>query len=95
MTKFRESMSEGTRFGEDKKVYISGGPDMPEPIGLKLVPLYKAFDVNYYQVLDQQGYSQCNHSQSLLETRKIHLIKILNEYPRLKNAHRAVGKIFC
>ncbi|KAJ7378958.1 hypothetical protein OS493_019657 [Desmophyllum pertusum] len=36
MNRFRESMSESTKFGKHKVVFTSGGPDMPEPIGLKI-----------------------------------------------------------
>ncbi|KAJ7378963.1 hypothetical protein OS493_019662 [Desmophyllum pertusum] len=79
-------MSESTKFGEHKVVFNSGGPDMPEPIGLKLVPIYEAFDVNFYTVLDQQISARCVHSQSFVGARKNHVKKALKEYPRLKNA---------
>ena len=93
MKKFRESMSESTKFGEQKVVFNSGGPDMPEPIGLKLVPIYEAFDVNFYTVLDQQISARCVHSQSFVGARKNHVKKALKEYPRLKNAMVPVGTI--
>lgn len=95
MNKFRESMSEGTKFGEHKKVYTSGGPDLPEPIKLKLLPIYLAFDFHFYQALEQEGSSRCGYTLSFLGKRKANVKKILNEYPRLRNVHRAGGKMFC
>ena len=90
---FKESMSQGTKFGEHKVVFKSGGPDLPEPIGLKLVPIDEAFDVNFYEVIDQHQSSRCVHSDSLLRTRKVHVQKALEEYPRLKKAQTPVGKL--
>ena len=49
---FKESMSKNTRFGEHKVVFKSGGPNLPEPIGIKLVPITEAFDPAFYSVLD-------------------------------------------
>ena len=92
---FKESMSQGTKFGEHKVVFKSGGPDLPEPIGLKLVPIDEAFDVNFYEVIDQHQSSRCVHSDSLLRTRKVHVQKALEEYPRLKKAQTPVGKLNC
>lgn len=91
MKKFRESMSEKTEFGENKVKFSSGGPDLPEPIGLKLVPIYEAFDVNFYTKMDHQQSSRCAHSRSLVGTRKIHVKKALHEYPRLKKAVKPFG----
>ncbi|XP_020622112.1 uncharacterized protein LOC110059730 [Orbicella faveolata] len=93
MKKFRESMSENTKFGGHKVVFTSGGPDMPEPIGLKLVPIYEAFDVNFYTVTDGQHSARCVHFESLVGTRKAHVKKALHEYPRLKKALVPVDKI--
>lgn len=93
MKKFRESMSENTKFGEHKVVFSSGGREMPEPIGIKLVPIYEAFDVNFYTTMDHQESSRCVHSLSLVGTRKMHVKKALHEYPRLKKAKVPVGEI--
>ena len=93
MKKFKEAMSESTKFGEHKVVFTSGGRDMPEPIGIKVVPIYEAFDVNFYTTLDHQNSQRCVHSQSLVGTRKEHVKKALKEYPRLKNAVVPVGKM--
>lgn len=89
---FKESMSQGTKFGEHKVVFKSGGPEMPEPIGLRLVPIFEAFDVNFYEILDQHQSSRCVHFSSLLMTRKVHVEKALKNYPRLKKAEKPVGK---
>ena len=89
---FKESMSQGTKFGEHKVVFKSGGPDLPEPIGLKLVPIDEAFDVNFYSVIDAHQSTRCAHSDSLLRTRKANVQEALKEYPRLKKAQTPVGR---
>ena len=90
---FKESMSMDTKFGEHKVVFESGGPDMPEPIGIKLVPITEAFDSAFYSVFDQQRSARCvlNYSKSLLEERKAAVIRALDEYPRLKGTMKPVG----
>ena len=93
MKKFRESMSESTKFGEHKVKFSSGGPDLPEPIGLKLVPIYEAFDANFYTTLDEQESTRCAHSQGLVSTRKNHVKRALKEYPRLKKAVKPFGAL--
>ena len=60
---FKESMSKDSKFGEHKVVFKSGGPNMPEPIGLKLVPIAEAFDPAFYSVLDQQKSARCVYSK--------------------------------
>ena len=88
---FKQSMSKDTKFGEHKVVFKSGGPNLPEPIGLKLVPITKAFDPAFYSVLDQQRFARCVHSNSLLKARKTAVIRALNEYPRLKKTVKPRG----
>ena len=88
---FKQSMSKDTKFGEHKVVFKSGGPNLPEPIGLKLVPITKAFDPAFYSVLDQQRSARCVHSNSLLKARKTAVIRALNEYPRLKKTVKPRG----
>ena len=81
---FKESMSKDSKFREHKVVFKSGGLNMPEPIGLKLVPIAEAFDPAFYSVLDLQQSARCVHSNSLLKGRKAAVIRALKEYPRLK-----------
>ena len=88
---FKELMSKNTKFGEHKVVFKSGGPNMPEPIGIKLVPITEAFDSAFYSVLDQQCSARCVHSKSLLKERKAAVIRALDEYPRLKKTVIPVG----
>ena len=89
---FKESMSKDTKFGEHHEVvFESGGPNMPEPIGIKLVPITEAFDSAFYSVLDQQCSARCVHSKSLLKERKAAVIRALDEYPRLKKTVIPVG----
>ena len=89
---FKQSMPKNTKFGEHNKVVLkSGGPDMPEPIGIKLVPITEAFDSAFYSILDKWSSARCVHSNSLLKARKTAVIRALNEYPRLKKTVKPVG----
>lgn len=86
-------MSRGTKFGHNKVEFKSGGPNLPEPIGLKLVPIYEAFGDYFYTLINQRNSARCLSSSSLLRRRKMHVQKALNEYPRLKNAKNPVGEL--
>lgn len=92
MKKFKESMSDKTEFGEHKVSFTSGGVDMPEPIGIRIVPIYEAFDVSFYAKLDHQNSARCVHSSELVGTRREHVKKALEEYPKLKKAEVPTGK---
>ena len=92
MDKFREQMTEDTKFGENKIVLTSGGVDMPEPIGLKLIPIFEALKSHFYTVSDARSLSACKHTASLLMTRRNNLEKVLKDYPKLKNTPKPVGK---
>ena len=89
MNMVRESVKSGAKFGSHKMVFTSGGPDLPEPIGLKLVPIEVAFKGNFYKGLDQQKWSQCI---SLLGKLRLNAKHALKEYPRLRNAASIEGK---
>lgn len=93
MDKFREQMSEDTKFGEHKIVLTSGGMDMLEPIGLKLVPVFESMNSNFYVVGDSRSMSPCQHTDSLLRSQKSNLQRILKDYPKLKGTKTPVGKI--
>ena len=84
-------MSEDTKFGEHRIVLTSGGMDMPEPIGLKLVPIYEALESYFYVVSDGGTGSPCKHTTLLLRGRQDNLQRILKEYPRLKRSKTPVG----
>ena len=84
-------MAKDSKFGKHKVVFKSGGPNMSEPIGLKLVPITEAFDSALYSILDKQSSARCVRSNSLLKERKASVIRALNEYPRLKKTAKPVG----
>ena len=48
-SRFQESMSSGSRFGENKVTYQLGSEAHPEPIALKLVPLTEPVNRLYFQ----------------------------------------------
>ena len=85
MSKVKESMTKETSFGENKKVFTSGGADMPEPIGLKLLPISRAFDASLYEALEYK----CNN----LAQRKSNVLQLFTKYPGLKNAKTPEGII--
>ena len=85
----RNSVKSGAKFGSHKMVFTSGGPDLPEPIGLKLVPIEVAFKEDFYKGLDQQKWSQCI---SLLGKLRLNAKNALKDYPRLRNAKFTEGK---
>jgi len=89
MNMVRNFVKSGAKFGSDKLVFTSGGPDLPEPIGLKLVPIDVALKENFYKSLDQQKWSQCI---PLLEKLRLNAKNALKDYPRLKNAKCTEGK---
>jgi len=49
MNMVRNSVKSGAKFGSHKMVFTSGGPDLPEPIGLKLVPIDVALKGDFLQ----------------------------------------------
>ena len=65
--RFQESMSSGTKFGENKVVFQSGGDNLPEPIGLKLIPITEVLNPLYFEALN----SQCKPVNSSGSTRTV------------------------
>ncbi|XP_078383899.1 uncharacterized protein LOC144666356 [Oculina patagonica] len=78
VNKFKNFMSDASRFTENKVEFSSGGPNLPEPIGVKLLPIHNAIDDSYYSTLDQRY--QCNN----LAQRRRNVQRVLKEYPRIK-----------
>ena len=89
MNMVRNSVKSGAKFGSHKMVFTSGGPDLPEPIGLKLVPIDVALKETFYKGLDQERWSQC---LSLIKKLRLNAKNAFKAYPRLKNARTVKGK---
>ena len=85
--KLKESTTDTTNFTENTVKFTSGGPDMPEPIKLTLMPIYRAVEDSFFSVLDQQY--QCQN----LAQRKGNFIKILQEYPQIYHVSEPRGMI--
>ena len=85
--KFKESSSETAELTKNKVVFSSGGPDMPAPIGLKLLPIEEAFTDSYFRVLNQ--HFQCEN----LAQRRENVKQLLKKYPNLKGATNPHGMI--
>lgn len=49
ISKFKESTTDTTNFTDNTVEFISGGPDMPEPIKLKLMPIDNAAEDSFFQ----------------------------------------------
>ncbi|XP_068753240.1 uncharacterized protein [Montipora capricornis] len=77
VSKFKESNTNTTNFTENTVKFTSGGPDLPEPIKLTLMPIDKAVEDSFFRVLDQKY--QCKN----LAQRKENFKKIFKEYPHL------------
>lgn len=82
---FRESNTDTASFTENKVVFSSGGHDLPEPVGLQLIPIHDAVKDSFFRALDQRY--RC---QSLAQ-RRSNVKKILREYPRVKGVSKPQG----
>jgi len=87
ISKFKESPTDTTSFSENKVVFSSGRPDVPEPIKLKLMPIYNAVEDSVFSILDHQY--RCEN----LAERKGNLKRILREYPQIKHVSEPQGMI--
>ena len=74
------SMTSGISFGSEKVVFRCGTRNKPEPIGLKLISIDRAFDDSFFKALSKKY--QCQN----LARRRTNVKKILKEYPRLEGA---------
>ena len=95
---FKESMSEGTKFGEDKVVFTVGGEDLPEPIAIKLVPLYEALKPVYFNASDAEIKklpARCSFSDAALKSKFSHVTKAFQKYPEMKDAINPTGERAC
>ena len=82
MNYFRAKMTTRTSFGKYSVTLKSGGPDMLEPIGLKLVSIDHVIDDSFFR-------AQCKN----LAQRKGNIIRLLGKYPSLKGATTPQGMI--
>ena len=78
--RFTASMTSGTSFGSEKVVFRYGTRNKPEPIGLKLISIDRAFDDSFFKALSKKY--QCRN----LAQRRTNVKKILKEYPGLEGA---------
>lgn len=88
---FKESMNQNTKFGSSKKVYKSGGPDMPSPIRIKLEPIYNALRAAFFKKHLQQQ-PNCNFNVQSLSQLKNNIEKLFKAYPQLKGAEKGQGR---
>ena len=84
---FKESMNQNTKFGSSKKVYKSGGPDMPSPIRIKLEPTCNALRVAFFKKHLQQ-HPNCNFNVQVLSRLKNNIEKVFKAYPQLKRGRK-------
>ena len=75
--KFKESNTDSSSFTENKVVFSSGGQDLPEPIGLQLIPIHNAVEDSFFSILDQRY--RCKN----LAQRRDNVKRILREYPEI------------
>ena len=76
----------------DKTVLTAGGSDLPEPISVRLIPMYKAVHYDFFKHLKNSRLSRCDSAQSMAQKSE-NVERILEEYPKLKGAILPEGKI--
>ena len=98
MNKVDSYMKTGKTFGSHKTILKSGGV-LSEPISLKLLPIDEALSPFFYHRLDQKVLQRCayNYTESRLKKLKANVLRVLKDYPRLKEAVKPgyIGTIFC
>ena len=93
---FKASMSDETKFGEDKVVFTVGGDDLPEPIAIQLVPLHEALKSVYYTAdVIKKLSAGCDFSDSVLKSKLAHVKTALVEYPKKMGAFNPTGEETC
>lgn len=68
--KFKQSMKKGSSLSSDKTVLTAGGGDLPEPIKVRLMPIYKAVHIDFFRNLKAPGLSNCNFRHVACGTEK-------------------------
>ena len=89
---FKQSIDEGSKFMSDKTILTVGGSDLPEPIRVRLIPMYQAVHYDFFKHLKNHRLSGCDSAQSMVQKSQ-NVKKILAEYPNLKEAQLPKGKI--
>ena len=90
---FKESINEGSKFMSDKTILTAGGPDLPEPIRVRLILMYEAIHYNFFKHLKNPRLSGCDSAQSMAQKGQ-NVKRMLAEYPNLKGAILPEGKIY-
>ena len=88
----KDSINERSEFMSDKTILTAGGSDLPEPIRVRLIPMYKAVHYDFFKHLKNSRLSGCDSAQSMAQKSE-NLERILEEYPKLKGAILPEGKI--
>ena len=88
-------MNENTKFGSNK-VFKSGGPDLPEPIKVKVKQIYDVFKVRFFKRLQHKKKRNrpCDFRNAFFRKLKKNTKELLKRYPKLKNATPGKGGIF-
>lgn len=85
-------MKEGSSLSKEKTVLTAGGADMPEPIKVKLMPMYKAIHIDFFNNLKNPALLGCSFAQTIGQKSE-NVKRILKEYPNLKGVHEPVGTL--
>ncbi|XP_078384038.1 uncharacterized protein LOC144666477 [Oculina patagonica] len=78
VNKFKESMSDTSKFTENKVEFTSGGDSLPEPIGVKLLPIHSVITDSFFSALEDKY--RCEN----LEQRRNNVKRVLKEYPEIE-----------
>jgi len=85
LKKFKESNTDTALFTENKVVLSSGRRDLPEPIGLQLIPIDNAVEDSFFGILGQRY--RCKN----LAQRRNNVKRILQEYPEILGVEQHIA----
>ncbi|XP_072033848.1 uncharacterized protein [Amphiura filiformis] len=86
---FKQGLTSEMKFGRKTHTYTSGSDDMHEPIGLFLLGMHEAFDVDYWQLINQYvADGLCSSSWiNDLGTIQANVLSSIQGYAEWKNAN--------
>ncbi len=87
VNRFKESMSDTSKFTENKVEFTSGGDNLPEPIGVKLLPIHSVIKESFFSALEDKY--RCEN----LEQRRNNVERVLQVYPEIEKVTAPQGMI--
>ncbi len=85
--RFKDSMENTSKFTENTVEFTSGGDSLPEPIGVKLLPIHSVITDSFFSALED------NYRCENLEQRRNNVNRVLQEYPEIEGVTAPNGMI--